>query len=847
MPGQSSPRVFISYSHDSRDHEDRVLALADHLREVGVDAVVDQYNIAPPDGWPMWVDREIRKADFIALVCTETYLRRVEGREEPGRGRGVLWEAKLIYNHLNEEDTAIQRFIPILMEGGAPSCIPWPIRGYTHYRVDTRQGYEDLYRHLIGEPAHEMPSIGSSTALPMIAPRSYPASLEARPKLRPSTTLDSRNRLQILKRVRLDWIDGVLNQSLYHVARIELGLDRKAVEQPLNAIVQIPDCSPTVMPLGTTITQVFDDQAGALLILGAPGTGKTTLLLELARQLLDRAEQDGCHPIPVVFNLSSWASRRQPLARWLAAELNERSDVPKGLARRWVEAEQILPLLDGLDEVASDHRHACVDAINNFRRDHGLLPIAVCSRTADYEALGSKLRMRSAIAVQPLTRLQIHACLEQVPEQGRALRGALTEDPSFFELLETPLMLWVAILAFGESSLDCSKREESLDQRRRQLFAGYINAMFKRRSVETRYTPQQTVHCLSWLASVLSQHNQTVFHLEGLHVEWLATRAQKWCSRAGMIVAAGLVGGPIFGLSCGLILWLAVLFLKLGQLTIRSSAQSLLVLLGTTVDIGMYWALTYWLSIALCLGLFGSFLQLRPVERLRVTVAGLPARLGTAVRIGLFLGLAASLALFPVLLGVMSGAVEEPNVVLLVAMGWPKSLAVLIGDLFVAVSFGLIVALTAGLVMLLSSESMDSRRRPNQGTQRSLRTAMGVVLLFLIGGFGLGLSFKLGTGGRIGGLIQGLVLGFSGGLIVGLISGGLFSLKHFLLRLTLWMNGLAPLNYVRFLDYSVGRLFLCKVGGGYIFMHRILMEYFVSLQHPPLDRDLEKPSAEVRV
>ncbi len=57
-----------------------------HLREVGVDAVVDQYNIAPPDGWPMWVDREIRKADFIALVCTETYLRRVEGRDRAGVG-----------------------------------------------------------------------------------------------------------------------------------------------------------------------------------------------------------------------------------------------------------------------------------------------------------------------------------------------------------------------------------------------------------------------------------------------------------------------------------------------------------------------------------------------------------------------------------------------------------------------------------------------------------------------------------------------------------------------------------------------------------------------------------------
>jgi hypothetical protein len=40
----------------------------------------------------MWMDEQIRAADFVLLVCTETYLQRVERREEPGKGRGVLWE-----------------------------------------------------------------------------------------------------------------------------------------------------------------------------------------------------------------------------------------------------------------------------------------------------------------------------------------------------------------------------------------------------------------------------------------------------------------------------------------------------------------------------------------------------------------------------------------------------------------------------------------------------------------------------------------------------------------------------------------------------------------------------------
>ena len=327
------------------------------------------------------------------------------------------------------------------------------------------------------------------------------------------TRLDQRNRLQMLKQVRLDWIDGVLKKSLYQIARIEFGLQMKsdAVEQPLKTIVQTPDGPLETIPTGVSIGEVFDDHGGALLILGEPGTGKTTLLLELAQELLDRAELDENLPIPVVFNLSSWSVRRQTLDLWLVDELNERSDVPRGLARQWVETEQVLPLLDGLDEVAVDHRQACAEAINNFRRDHGLLQIAVCSRIADYGSLGTKLRLRTAIVVQPLAAFEIQDYLERIGEPAHAVRAALKEDPLFSELLETPLMLWVAMLAYRDAPVELSI-EDTFEQRRRRLFANFIDAMFKRRSAETRYTQHQTLSSLCWLARALTGNAQTVFY-----------------------------------------------------------------------------------------------------------------------------------------------------------------------------------------------------------------------------------------------------------------------------------------------------------------------------------------------
>jgi hypothetical protein len=87
---EAAPRVFISYSHDSDEHRDRVLELANRLRADGIDAIIDQYVQSPREGWPGWCEAEIEKANFVLMVCTEIYLRRVRHKEERGAGRGVL-------------------------------------------------------------------------------------------------------------------------------------------------------------------------------------------------------------------------------------------------------------------------------------------------------------------------------------------------------------------------------------------------------------------------------------------------------------------------------------------------------------------------------------------------------------------------------------------------------------------------------------------------------------------------------------------------------------------------------------------------------------------------------------
>jgi len=160
------PKVFISYSHDSREHADRVLELADHLLRDGIDCVLDQYEPAPSEGWPRWMERRIRDATFVLVVSTETYNRRLLGEEERGKGLGVLWESNIIYNYLYQAGTVESRFIPVIFEPGAVVNIPTPLQGVTRYDVHIDAGYEDLYRRLTDQPRVLKPQLGKLRELP---------------------------------------------------------------------------------------------------------------------------------------------------------------------------------------------------------------------------------------------------------------------------------------------------------------------------------------------------------------------------------------------------------------------------------------------------------------------------------------------------------------------------------------------------------------------------------------------------------------------------------------------------------------------------------------------------------
>lgn len=237
------------------------------------------------------------------------------------------------------------------------------------------------------------------------------------------------DREAMLGRVRDKWIDGILTPSLSHTERLALGVIRNGRDDTQ-----------------TPILQLFLRTGGGLLILGGPGGGKTTLLLELADGLLERAESDPGQPVPVVASLASWTGKHQQLTDWLAAELAERYRIPAAAARDWAGHEDLVLLLDGLDEVADRHRDACAEAINRFLDGRPLTRMALCCRGDVARKLATPLNLQQTLELRPAAPPQVDSYLARLETTWTPLaelRSALAAD----ERLRVPLLLKAAALA----------------------------------------------------------------------------------------------------------------------------------------------------------------------------------------------------------------------------------------------------------------------------------------------------------------------------------------------------------------------------------------------------------------
>jgi hypothetical protein len=159
------PRVFISYSHDSIEHKKWVLDFATTLRNRGVDAVIDQWDLKPGDDLPHFMETELVQAQYVLMVCSNRYV------EKANAGEGGVGYEKMILtsSYLSKIDAS--KVIPIIRQSGGTYRVPTFLgtKLFVDFSNDSEVEFrfDELLRHILDAPLYEKPEIGANPFVPM--------------------------------------------------------------------------------------------------------------------------------------------------------------------------------------------------------------------------------------------------------------------------------------------------------------------------------------------------------------------------------------------------------------------------------------------------------------------------------------------------------------------------------------------------------------------------------------------------------------------------------------------------------------------------------------------------------
>jgi DNA polymerase III delta prime subunit len=359
---------------------------------------------------------------------------------------------------------------------------------------------------------------------------------------------------QVILAVVKEEIVARLKSSLHNDVLINLDKQNQSrYVSPWRYEIQARSVSTIQISSETRIIDVFEraDIAGRLLILGEPGSGKTTTLLDLAQDLLHKAEVDPNHAIPVLFNLSTWDISYRAIQDWLIAELKSKYGVRADIAKEWIKNQKLLPLLDGLDEARIEHQAACIQSINQWLQSEPSISMVVCSRRKEYELQAQKLQLEGAIYLQDLTDQQIQTYLAMLNKLD--LWQILQGTPILLELVRKPLLLNITILAYQEIEIENRKNLTSTSDFLEYLLDSYVHRMLSRPLGTYLYTQKQTPSVrqarqwLVWLAQQMIYRELDEFSIEVIDPSWLRTPSQRFSYKLIVGIIFGMIGSLIFG------------------------------------------------------------------------------------------------------------------------------------------------------------------------------------------------------------------------------------------------------------------------------------------------------------
>jgi DNA polymerase III delta prime subunit len=393
------------------------------------------------------MEQQVERADFVLCVCTETYRRRFDQREEPGRGLGVVWEGGLLRTRLYLDRGENKKVFPLLFAAQDLAHIPSLLVAAPRFEPLSREGYDALYRLLTNQPKSAPPQLGARKDLPRLRRQSLfgsdlmstalgdPADDHSAEDTAAETSSPlspylkwAKNHYDHLNLIGIDAGDvQVRLDDVYVPLRVAHRGTMDAKDRCL-----APGIRHSLETSGAGMERSGGQENLELdkilrrgdpphvLIFGEPGSGKTTALLKLHRMCWKPTELGlPADTVPVFLRLRHLSKPLldQGLAAFLDHEIREvTGDRLTGFGERLWRHGKLLLLFDGLDEIADEkHRTEVMRHIGwtlEQENEKGLRAVVSCRRVGLAGSDADRACRFQTFEVRPLQNRQIKDLVE---------------------------------------------------------------------------------------------------------------------------------------------------------------------------------------------------------------------------------------------------------------------------------------------------------------------------------------------------------------------------------------------------------------------------------------------------
>ena len=145
-------KTFISYSWDNENHKQWVKDLAQELRSDGIEAILDEWELALGDQLTHFMEKKIQECEYVLIICTPDYCKKSNDRQG-----GVGYEDHVMTASIYQKENN-RKFIPILAKGSWKDAAPSWLIGKVYVNLSTSESYKKEYSKLKATLLGERPA-----------------------------------------------------------------------------------------------------------------------------------------------------------------------------------------------------------------------------------------------------------------------------------------------------------------------------------------------------------------------------------------------------------------------------------------------------------------------------------------------------------------------------------------------------------------------------------------------------------------------------------------------------------------------------------------------------------------